>query len=221
MSQILNRLELYCGIESCKVQFRYILDDDDPVALDAHWFSKTPDAVVLVQVPVVGEAYEIQLGSSVSLDVSQPFWVIWMDALACLNGMETGAEAARLRFCRCKAIEIREQERTSAILRVRVEEICAPGECRGIPETTDWVKTEFDGLWNTRPGWSDCSDGYAYVNVSIEGDTGACLIARKEDGRYRVVASNYWFLSHEDTWRLRNELLSPELQEKYGLRTDG
>lgn len=213
MSDLLN---IYCGIEGCEQNYKYVLDEAHPVALEGGWWAKLDSDEALAAPPEPGNTYVLKLENPVQLSLDQPFWALWMNPLAYFNGIESEADIASMRFCRCEALELIESNRQCAKLRVRVSEVLGLQDHRLAPETEGKLEKKIRAGGGIEESTIDLYGDYCHIWVNHQGDVGEDDILVRRDGSWYWVANCYWDF-HEHTWQMRNERLSRELQEKYGL----
>ncbi|MCR6720963.1 MAG: hypothetical protein NVV59_11905 [Chitinophagaceae bacterium] len=166
--------------------------------------------------PNVGNSYIIELCFPVKLNLSTPFWALYMNPTAATEGLDSEAGIQSLRFCLCKAKSIISQNEKDARLEVEVSEVksltsligSAPGTAARVP---DIIKDTAAGY-----GSIEHFENYCLVRVDFQGDCGTQSIFWKNNGRSYLVAENDWDF-HRDTWELLNEPLSREQELTLGI----
>ncbi len=212
-------ITLHCGIDNCNTHYEYEHNEENIVAICAQWRneeSKNGDwAGLLQEQPKVGEKYELRINFALKIDLTQRFWVTYFEPSTEHEGLESEPGINSMLFCLCYKKSVIDVENRTAKLEVEVLEVKKITE----PNKAETNKrTEFlDKEINSHYVSVENFENFSLISANYQGDCGWTYIIEKKKGKSRIVAENHWDF-HRYIWRLTNEELNHEQEEKYGIQ---
>lgn len=207
-------ITLHCGIPNCNIHFEY-QHSDAVLALFAHWTGLNAGNQLLAESPAVGGRYALELNFPVRLDLSHPFWALYMDPYSTHNGPGSDTGFRSIRFCLCRANAVLKLESQKAVLEVEVMDTKSLFD--GDPDSNNNRSHDIVNDITARYSGIEHFESFSIVRVDFQGDCGTQSIIVKQEGRSILVAENEWD-SHRDTWQLLHENLSPEQERALGIK---
>lgn len=210
-----NTLTLHCGIPNCQIHYAYPYSDDI-IAINAYWHKEANTNELLAESPIVGGRYVLELNFPVQLDLSLPFWALFMEPLSARNGLDTETGIQSMLFCSCKTNGILSQNEKQAKLEVEITELNSLTSLHNIPATQQPRLPDIEKDIAAGYGSIDHFENFSLVRVDFQGDCGTQSIIWKNNGQCYLVAENDWDF-HRDTWQRLNEPLSREQELSLGI----
>jgi hypothetical protein len=206
---------IYIPCTHCSFTPEYQGGGEGIVALEGQWWEKDRPELLLGEPPKTGELYSITLHGPLKINVGENFWVLFMEPLSVLNGLDTEEGIDSIRFCRCRKEQILSRQQATITLLVRVLEIKDLGnQPAPFPPPPDWCSLLKN---NSSPyRWVNNLTQYSMFGLNAQSDLGITIIVEKADA-YRIVAVNEYDF-HRNYWYLCRHDLTPEQQQEWGIR---
>lgn len=214
-------LTLHCGIENCNSHYEYKHHADDIISISAQWRneeSKGGDwAGLLAEQPIAGRKYEILINFALKIDLTQRFWTTYFEPYTEHEGIESELGINSMLICLCNCKNVIDVSRNWAKIEVEVLETKEITADNNIKTESDRITKLLDREINSGYLYVENFDHFSMISANHQGDCGWAYIIEKKNGKSRIVAENYWDF-HTNIWQLRNELLNPEQEKKYGIQ---
>lgn len=212
----MESVEMKC--KTCKGTHGYELRADAVVALEGEWRGKLDAETLMDRAPEAFDDCWLNLKGPLKIDLTEPFWCVYMAPLPFWNGLETEEEVKSIRFCLCKTLGMLPPTDSELKVEVRVLEVLDLDHKEALsPPDFHWLEILNSQSPNDRTFSATHFPSYSLLDVNVQSDLGVTAIVRKENGNAMVVAVNDWDF-HRNLWYLCAETLDKEREERYGIR---
>lgn len=215
MEVVLDELYLKCDI--CQQFHNYNCDQQSLIALNADWLEPAARFGLLTQKPSIDKYYHIKLQGRLKINLRNPVWILWLDPVSHVDGLETEQGIEQILFCLCDPAEIIVANAYDAVVKIKVTDI------KSIYETELYVKpqikwhTMLDTEATSKHHYDICNfKNYSLIRINVEGDLGMQVIIKKQNRKSRIVALNEWDF-HLNVWYAFNEVLNHDQEVLYGI----
>lgn len=192
----------------------YIFDNKQITALNSEWRRLGAEEALLDELPQIDERYDITLNGPLKMDLSQPFWLVYMNPYSTYNGLEDEEGINSFRFCLCEYQAIIARHERSLCLKVKVLDVY------DLQKHVGFMNPKGAGLFmllrDTDPNdrHEASFTNYYFISINIHSNLGLTVIIKKEQDKSYIIAINEWD-SHKDIWHLYYEELTPDKKQEY------
>lgn len=195
----MKTLHLKCKL--CHEVHDYQFDNNKIIAIEAAWKNPKQSTILLANPPKESEIYELYLSSPIRINLDDLFWVVYQNPFAHYNGYEKAADIKDVRFCLCKAIEVKNFTEHKATLFIKVIQCLDLDHQRAIehpsPEQLVFLQSKINSRYCETLNFKN----YILLEINIEGDLGMSIFLQKKENTHRIVAINEWSF-HRNVWYL-------------------
>ncbi len=215
-----NNTYLKCT-DNCSSYFQYKFEDNGIIALTGQWRNDESKngiwAGLLPNKPEINSIYELTLNRPLKIDISENFWVIYLDPYSTHEGVESDDAIENLTFCLCQQIEVLEIQDRSIRLSVEVIKIKDISYYINIPKNEYNVFPLLNDQATSRHYHVENFNNFSLLVINCESDIGWTYIVSKKDNKSTIIVENSWDF-HQNIWKLINEELTDEQEKRYGIQ---
>lgn len=215
------KVKIPCG--KCNDYYEYQSDDQNIIGLTGEW-SDLPEnteqqTVLISEKPKTGHQYSVLVFGALLIDLEKPVWITYFDPHTTYNGIENDEGINSMTICKCNILHYTDVNPKKIRLTVEVVETIGLGHTGKTEERmNDETLERLEKNYNDPYCFSiENYEKYSFVSLNFQSDWGWNYIVEKANNKYRIVAENF-FDFHKDTWQIRNEKLTDEQADKYGIR---